>query len=326
VDAILYSFRRCPYAIRARMALAAAGLRPGIDLELREVSLKARPPELLEASAKATVPVLVRPDGAVLEESLAIMRWALQRHDPHDWLRCGSGPGLAAERDRIEELLGQNDGPFKHHLDRYKYPDRYPGEASSAHRRNGVAILHQWNARLQAGGWLVGDRPSLADAALLPFVRQFGLVDRRRFEAEPGLAALQAWLARFLASPELAAVMEHPWGERRSWRSPGWLYHLALAEEWREARSTGVYQRSTRGLSLQQVGFIHASAAHQVEGTWRRFYADAGAVVLLHIDPRRLASAAVTVRLEPAPGSGELFPHLYGALPVEAVVLAEAYP
>jgi glutathione S-transferase len=323
---ILYSFRRCPYAIRARLALAAAGLRPGCDLELREVSLKARPPELMEASPKATVPVLVRPDGAVLDESLAIMRWGLQQNDPHDWLRCGSGVRAVMERQEMELLLNQNDGPLKHHLDRFKYPDRYRGEAIAEHRRAGLAILRQWNARLERGGWLLGDRPSLVDAALLPFVRQFRLADPQGFEAEPALAALQAWLARFLASPELAAVMAEPWGCRRSWHSPGWLYHLALAEEWRAARSEGVYARSTRGLSLQQVGFIHASGANQLEATWRRFYADAGAVVLLHIDPQRLVAAGVPVRLEPAPASGELFPHLYGALPLEAVVLAEAYP
>jgi len=323
---ILYSFRRCPYAIRARLALAAAGRCPGVDLVLREVSLKARPPELREASPKATVPVLVGPDGVVLDESLAIMRWALQHHDPLDWLRSGCGATTAMERQEMDALLKQNDGPFKHHLDRFKYPDRYPGETSREHRRAGVAILRQWNARLEPGGWLLGDRPSLADAALLPFVRQFRLADPQGFEAEPELAALQAWLARFLASPQLAAVMAEPWGCRRSWRSPAWLYHLALAEEWRAARSAGVYTRSTRGLSLQQVGFIHASGADQVEATWRRFYADAGAVVLLHIDPQRLAAAGVPVRLEPAPPSGELFPHLYGALPLEAVVLAEAYP
>ena len=175
-------------------------------------------------------------------------------------------------------------------------------------------------------GWLLGDGPSLADLALLPFVRQFRLADPAGFDAEPDLGAVRIWLERFLVSPELAGVMEAPWGLRRSWRSPRWLYHLALAEEWHAARRDGVYARSTRGLSLRDVGFIHASQADQLEGTWRRFYADARDVVVLHIDPEQLAEAGVPVRLEPAPGSGELFPHLYGALPLAAVRLVERYP
>ena len=324
---ILYSFRRCPYAIRARLATAAAGLQSGRDLELREVSLKAKPPELLEASAKGTVPVLVLAND-VLEESLAIMRWALELRDPHGWL-AGWSPAQLAE---MEALIADNDGPFKQHLDRFKYPHRYPGEPASTNRLSGLAIMRRWNEQLRAGGWLLGDRPSLADWALLPFVRQFRLVDPAGFDAEPQLAALQAWLGRFLASTELAAVQEFPWAARTPWRSPGLLYHLALRQEWQTARADGVYRRSTRGLALESVGFIHLSSAHQVPATASRFYADlpAAEVLLLTIDPQRLAAAGLEVRFEPAApnaGStgGELFPHLYGALPPEAVRLAEPW-
>lgn len=320
---VLYSFRRCPYAMRARLACAAAGLLPGECLELREVALKAKPPELLAASAKGTVPVLVLPDGAVLEESLAIMRWALAQADPGDWLQGWS----SAEHALIESLLAENDGPFKHHLDRFKYPDRYPGEASAEHRLAALAILRGWSARLEGGGWLLGDRPALADWALLPFVRQFRLADPEGFVQEPDLEPLQRWLARFLADPALAAVMDPPWAERSAWRSPRWLYHLALRAEWNSARSEGSYRRSTRGRSLDEVGFIHLSAAHQVEATAQRFYGDLppGEVVLLSIDPQRLAAAGLELRREPAPGTGELFPHLYGALPLEAVLLAQPF-
>jgi len=222
---ILYSFRRCPYAIRARLALAAAGLRPGVNLELREVHLQAKPPELLEASAKGTVPVLVLPDGRVLDESLGIMHWALARSDPHRWLG-GWGPAQVAA---MEALITANDGPFKHHLDRFKYPDRYPGEAAGAHRQAGLAILRSWSPRLEPGGWLLGRRPSLADWALLPFVRQFRLVDPAGFDAEPQIEALQAWLGRFLAGPELAAGPAQRSGRRErgaavDHRPPaGWL-------------------------------------------------------------------------------------------------------
>jgi glutathione S-transferase len=319
---ILYSFRRCPYAIRARLALAAAGLRPGVNLELREVHLQAKPPELLEASAKGTVPVLVLPDGRVLDESLGIMHWALARSDPHSWLG-GWGPAHVAA---MGALITANDGPFKHHLDRFKYPDRYPGEACEAHRQAGLAILRSWSRRLELGGWLLGRRPSLADWALLPFVRQFRLVDPAGFDAEPQIEALQAWLGRLLAGPELAAALEQPWAARAAWRSPGWLYHLALGPEWQAARTDGVYRRSTRGRSLEEVGFIHLSNTHQVEATAALFYGDlpAGAVLLLTIDPQRLAAAGLEVRFEQA-GGGEPFPHLYGPLPLGAVLRAEPW-
>ena len=268
------------------------------------------------------MPVLVLPDGAVLEESLAIMRWALAQADPQGWLAGWS----AADREVMDALIAENDGPFKHHLDRFKYPDRYPGETSEPHRHAAVAILQRWSSRLGAG-WLLGDRPCLADWALLPFVRQFRLADPDGFAAEPGLEPLQRWLARFLDSGDLAAVMDPPWAERSAWRSPGWLYHLALRGEWAEARRSGSYRRSTRGRSLEEVGFIHLSAAHQVEATAQRFYADlpAGEVVLLSVDPKRLAAAGLEVRHEPAPVSGELFPHLYGALPLETVLLAQPF-
>ena len=332
---ILYSFRRCPYAIRARLALAAAGLLPGRDLEVREVSLKAKPPELLAASPKGTVPALLRPGdhaaghpgrALVLAESLAIMRWALQHADPEGWL-AGWGP---AEHAAIEALIAENDGPFKHHLDRFKYPDRFGSDGVAqrlAHRSAALAILRRWNHRLEAGGWLLGERRSLADWALLPFVRQFQLADPESFAAEPRLAALQLWLARFLASAELAAVLEPPWAERVPWRSPQWLYHLALRQDWRAAQAQGSYRRSTRGRSLEEVGFIHLSAAHQVAATHGRFYADLAPseLVLLVLDPIRLAEAGLEVRQESAPGETELFPHLYGPLPLAAVLQAEPW-
>jgi glutathione S-transferase len=333
VKPVLYSFRRCPYALRARLALAAAELRPGMDLELREVSLKAKPPELLTASRKGTVPVLVvggiRAGEAptVLAESLDVMHWALRRHDPDGWWQGRS----AAEQATIAALIEQNDGPFKHHLDRFKYAGRY-GAAGLAeqqeHRQEALAILHDWNQRLEQGGWLLGARPSLADWALLPFVRQFRLADPLGFDDEPGLLVLQTWLQRFLTSPELAAVMEPPWTARSPWRSPSWLYHLALSDDWQAARSADAdYCISTRGRTLAAVGFIHLSLAHQVAATATRFYSDlpTGAVKLLHIDPARLQEAGLSVRHEPAPGTGELFPHLYGPLPLQAVVHSEAW-
>lgn len=310
---ILYSFRRCPYAIRARLALLLAGKSPGQDFELREVSLKAKPPELLERSAKATVPLLELTDGTVLAESMEIMQWALAL--PSDQATDQSNDQLA------HPLLVQNDGPFKHHLDRFKYPDRYPGVDGEHHRVAAESILGDWDGQL-AKGWLLGDQPSWLDWAVLPFVRQWRLADPDRFDRHGGLERLRSWLQRFEEGPELAAVMAPPWAQRQAWRSPQWLYHLALADEWRTAKACGEYRRSTRGLSLEQVGFIHASGAHQVEATFRRFYADAEAVLLLTLDPGRLDAP---LRWEATPPSDELFPHIYGPLPVGAVRLAEPF-
>ena len=315
---------------------------------VREVILKAKPPELQAASRKATVPVLVLTDlpdtsadragSEVLDESLAIMHWALDRADPKGWWQGRSH----ADRSAIEALIAQNDGPFKHHLDRFKYAGRFAAgghQDKDHHRREALAILRQWNQRLGSagvestpgfgtGGWLLGDEPSLADWALLPFVRQFRIADPAGFDAEPQLEALQRWLQRFLASAELATVMAAPWTTRSPWRSPGWLYHLALTDDWQMARANdAAYRISSRGHTLEEIGFIHLSGAHQVAGTAGRFYGDlpAGAVTLLVIDPARLLQANLEVRHEPAPGTGEQFPHLYGPLPLAAVIHSEPW-
>lgn len=332
---LLWSFRRCPYAIRARLAIAAAGLRPGVDLELREVDLACRPPELLELWPAGTVPLLQLADGRVIGESLEVMRWALALRDPGQWLRLPAQPTPEARESTeplelpaaIAALIEENDGPFKHHLDRFKYASRFPSEDPQVHQQAALSILRRWDGLLRrSGGWLLGPRACLADWALLPFVRQFRLADPAGFATAPELEALRDWLRRFEGSAELAAVMAPPWGFRQPWRSPRWIYHLALAEEWRQAKAEGVYRRSTRGLSLEQVGFIHASGAHQIAATFARFYADAGAVQLLTIDPARLAAAGIAVlEEEAAEGSGELFPHIHGPLPCSAVLAAEPY-
>ncbi|WP_404713948.1 glutathione S-transferase [Sphingomonas sp. MMS24-J13] len=193
---ILYSFRRCPYAIRARLAL----LTSGTPCEIREVKLSDKPPQLLAASPKATVPVLVLPDGTVIDQSLDIMHWALGRNDPDGWL------------DRVDDaLIARNDAVFKHHLDRYKYPGRYPADGID-HRAAGFALLAPIEQRLAMTANLCGDAPGLTDAALLPFIRQFAATDRNWFDAQP-LPQLQAWLSGHLVSPlfEAAMVRLVPW-------------------------------------------------------------------------------------------------------------------
>ena len=203
---ILYSFRRCPYAMRARLALAVSC----VDYELREVSLKSKPTDFLSASPKGTVPVLVLPGGQVIDESLDIMRWALAQNDPDGWLKHPVDEMLA--------LIAGNDGHFKHALDRYKYPNRYPRESGAdtqafalGHRLKAANWLTKLESRLSQS-WLFGSQPSLADMATLPFVRQFAHTDAVWFATEPW-PMLQTWLARFEASALFEAVMakQEPW-------------------------------------------------------------------------------------------------------------------
>ncbi len=171
----------------------------GVACEIREVLLRDKPSALIEASAKATVPVLVLADGTVIDQSLDIMRWALGRHDPESWL---AGDDAA--------LIAANDGPFKYHLDRAKYPGRYP--ESGDHRAQALAMLEPLEARLSSGPYLCGATRSLTDAALFPFVRQFAEIDRTWFDALP-LPQLQRWLAAHLASDLFVAAMVRltPW-------------------------------------------------------------------------------------------------------------------
>lgn len=201
VDApVLYSFRRCPYAIRARLALKAAGL----TVVLREVVLRDKPAELLRISPKGTVPVLALSHGTVIDQSLDIMRWALAQHDPQGWLRAAPDPEVRAWTDL-------NDGTFKMLLDRYKYPERHPEQPAHAWRDQAVVgMLMPMDARLSMHAQLLGDQTSLADMALLPFVRQFAQVDPDWFAQSP-LTGLQRWLSEHLASPLFASVMDkHP--------------------------------------------------------------------------------------------------------------------
>ena len=212
---VLYSFRRCPYAMRARLALAVGG----VPVELREVALRSKPAELLSASTKGTVPVLVLPNGEVIDESLNVMLWALRQHDPEDWLQ----PSAGSLGDMLA-LIAQCDGQFKPNLDRYKYPNRYLLEAHAADldsrgfarasRARGAAWLVTLQTRLTDRPALFGGCLSLADMAVLPFVRQFAHTDAAWFAAQPW-PQMHAWLAQFEASTLFATVMQ---GRAPAWR------------------------------------------------------------------------------------------------------------
>lgn len=225
---VLYSFRRCPYAIRARMALLQAEL----TVELREVVLSDKPPVMLEVSPKGSVPVLVLPNGQVIEESLAIMRWALAKNDPESWL-------AEIETTALQQLLAINDGPFKQALDGYKYPerhlgacrtwridsenwaqrgsdlsaptlksDRHTGQVAEDHRAQGEAVLIALlEQRLRDQPFLNGVRSGFADVAIFPFVRQWAAVDAGWFKASRW-GAVRAWLNGWLQSEGFGRVMQ----------------------------------------------------------------------------------------------------------------------
>ena len=193
---ILYTFRRCPYAIRARLAIRVSGAA----VVLREVALRAKPAALIAASPKATVPVLQLPDGTVLEQSMDIMRWALNIHDPQGWLQV-------EEADDVQAWVHLNDGPFKALLDGYKYASRHTGRSADDYRDEALTVmLVPMNTRLAKQRFLLRESCSLADMALLPFVRQFAACDQPWFGSAP-LAHVQGWLRLLTATPLFEAVM-----------------------------------------------------------------------------------------------------------------------
>ena len=189
---ILYSFRRCPYAMRARMTIAAAG----VTVSLREVLLKDKPSELLAASSKATVPVLVLPDGEVIDESLDVMRWALNANDPQGWLQ---GAEIASE------WIQACDGEFKHWLDRYKYADRYPEHPATNYRENAETFL----AKVESALSIHRGSPAIEsaiDVAVFPFVRQFAGVDHDWWADAP-YPCTRRWLESWLHGELFSTVM-----------------------------------------------------------------------------------------------------------------------
>ena len=190
---ILYSFRRCPYAMRARMAIAVSG----VTVSLREVLLRDKPPELLAASSKATVPVLVLPDGEVIDESFDIMRWALKANDPQGWLQ-----GADTESEWIQAC----DGEFKHWLDRYKYADRHPEHSATVYRANAEQFLSQVESALSHARWLRGEGASAIDVAVFPFIRQFAGVESDWW-ADAAYPCTRRWIERWLQSELFSTIM-----------------------------------------------------------------------------------------------------------------------
>lgn len=203
----LYSFRRCPYAMRARLGIVFAELQ----VELREIVLKNKPAQMLAISPKGTVPVLELAEGdsatrRVIEESREILEWALQENDPHGLLNTDLASANA--------LIDRNDNEFKHWLDRYKYADRHPELTQLEYRQQGEVFLQVLEELLGKNTYLLGDNISIADIGIMPFVRQFAHVDRDVFYGLP-YPYLQQWLKDWLEHPAFQQVMIKfkPWQE-----------------------------------------------------------------------------------------------------------------
>lgn len=195
---ILYSYRRCPYAMRARMALKYAG----IELEHREIEFRNKPQSMLLVSPKGTVPVLCL-DDLVLDQSLDIMRWALEQSDPDGW--------RDVDENVSQEWIKKNDGPFKALLDQYKYPNRFPDLHQDDVLNSAINLMLQpMEASLQSNKYLLGSQMSLVDVAIFPFIRQFAAVKPQQFEVLP-FASLKRWLDLHLESELFNSVMDkHP--------------------------------------------------------------------------------------------------------------------
>jgi glutathione S-transferase len=194
---ILYSFRRCPYAMRARLALEEAS----IVYELREVVLNNKPAQMIALSGKGTVPVFQLQNGAVIDESIEVMHWALGQSDPHAW--------LAADDTVTKRLIEQNDSSFKEDLDHYKYHVRHPEHPREYYRGRAERFLAELEdlLALHDGIGLIAERATLADVAIFPFLRQFAHVDRNWFD-NSGYGLLEQWLRGFEQSHLFLSIMK----------------------------------------------------------------------------------------------------------------------
>lgn len=194
--------------MRARMALSVAD----IEYEHREVSLRNKPQAMLEASPKGTVPVFITSAGKVIDESVAVMRHALNSHDPENW--------MFDQTDRANDFIKVMDEDFKPHLDRYKYASRYDetaerGDVNLEHRAAAVEILKKWESALEKHDFLLRDTPSLADIATFPFIRQFAATEKDWWASKP-LPRVADWLDRCLNSDLFKKIMK----KRPLWEPP----------------------------------------------------------------------------------------------------------
>ena len=196
---ILFSFRRCPYAMRARIAIKLCDLA----CEIREINLKLKNKEFLKISPKGTVPVLVLPDDKIIEESIDIVHWAIKTNDPYN-LKLDN----PIKYNEDIKLIRIFDGEFKYHLDRYKYDTRFKDTKREEHKYKARDLLVNLNDRLEEKKWLNGDNISLSDISILPFIRQYRIADIKWFDEQLELPNINRWLDNFLNSKILNNVMK----------------------------------------------------------------------------------------------------------------------
>ena len=196
---ILFSFRRCPYAMRARIAIKLCNL----ECEIREINLKLKNKEFLELSPKGTVPVLVLPDDKIIEESMDIIHWAISNNDPYN-LKLKNLEIYNKDMD----LISIFDNEFKYHLDRYKYNSRYKGINKEEHKYKARDLLVNLNNSLKEKQWLNGENISISDISILPFIRQYRIADIKWFDEKLELPNINRWLDKFLNSKIFNNVMK----------------------------------------------------------------------------------------------------------------------
>ena len=192
---IIYSFRRCPYAMRARMALAVSQQK----VEFREVLLRDKPKSMIELSPKGTVPVLLLNSGEIIDESLDVINWALNLNDPENWKRSN-------QSEKSSSLIQKNDNEFKYHLDRYKYSKRYNNEDPLEHREKCLVFIEILEEQLKSTKFLYDDKISALDISILPFIRQFRIADIDWFDSL-NKPKIQNWLMNFLESELFKSIM-----------------------------------------------------------------------------------------------------------------------
>ena len=203
---ILYSFRRCPYAIRARWAILVCDIK----LEIREVDLKNKPLEFLNKSSTKTVPILLKKNNEVIEESLDIIIWALSVSEKKN-IKNLYIP--ISNEEEILEIISENDFGFKYHLDRFKYSSRFNKSKEDYHFIEASKFIKEWNKKLISSKWLIGDKPSIADWCIWPFVRQFKIACESQKKTSYFDEAIKEWLNYFEKHPHFKKLMYKydPW-------------------------------------------------------------------------------------------------------------------
>ena len=197
---ILYSFRRCPYAIRVRWALLICEIK----VEIREIDLKNKPLDFLNKSKTKTVPILIKKNGETIEESLDIILWALSETKKTN-IKETHLP--LSREEEIFRIIHENDNKFKYHLDRFKYATRYQNSNEEFHFTNAIKFIKRLNELLTENKYFFGDSPTIADWSIWPFVRQFRIACESQKRTNYFESSIKNWLDSFEKNREFKSLM-----------------------------------------------------------------------------------------------------------------------